>query len=171
LYFWGDDWDFLKDGVKTHFMASMSPLYRHFFCIHLNSLWINVGWAILGWYSKDGSSSGEEFFVTIGNIKAWCVCPFVSTGNYQGRPRDDGTGTGVSELHLFLTRGDLGTKLECQAENDAIDHPLAAWVELDVLGKVFNLSASFFLPSFAQTRALAGPPPGHPTFFLCFSRQ
>jgi len=48
----------------------------------------------------------------------------------------DGTGIGHSQLTVTLGRGDLGAKLECRALSPTLDVPMAAWVEVDVYGKL-----------------------------------
>ncbi len=42
FFFHGDDWGFVKEGVKTYLMAPMSPLTspgRNFFCLPIHQLW------------------------------------------------------------------------------------------------------------------------------------
>ena len=60
------------------------------------------------------------------------VC-FGFSGKASSFEESDGTGTGRSEVRLRLSRGDLGARFSCRAENEAIQgNPLIEDVSLDV---------------------------------------
>ena len=48
---------------------------------------------------------------------------------------EDGTGVGMNELRVPLSRHDLGSVFECRASNEAVEYPLSAKVTLDMNGK------------------------------------
>ena len=48
---------------------------------------------------------------------------------------EDGTGTGMNELRVELSRHDLGSVFECRAQNEAVEYPLSAKVTLDLHGE------------------------------------
>ncbi|XP_043230348.1 hemicentin-2-like isoform X2 [Amphibalanus amphitrite] len=45
---------------------------------------------------------------------------------------EDGTGVGMNELRVPLTRHDLGSVFECRASNEAVEYPLSTKVTLDL---------------------------------------
>ncbi|XP_045123893.1 uncharacterized protein LOC123511891 isoform X7 [Portunus trituberculatus] len=54
------------------------------------------------------------------------------TGEYSAIMDEDKTGTGRNVLRISLSRADLGTTLNCEAVNEAIDSPHSAFVTVDV---------------------------------------
>lgn len=39
------------------------------------------------------------------------------------------------QIKITISRGDLGARYECRVQNDALETPLIAYVDLDVYGK------------------------------------
>ncbi|XP_076322359.1 hemicentin-1-like isoform X2 [Tachypleus tridentatus] len=52
---------------------------------------------------------------------------------------EPGTSNVTSSIDFVISRSDLGAKLECRVKNDAIEHHLTSWVELDVHVKPSSL--------------------------------
>lgn len=44
------------------------------------------------------------------------------------------------KVKITISRGDLGARYECRAQNDALETPLVSYVDLDVYGKTFASS-------------------------------
>ena len=60
---------------------------------------------------------------------------FISiTGKASSFEEEDGTGTGRSEIRVQLGRGDLGNRLTCRSENEALpaNQPLQKSVQVDI---------------------------------------
>lgn len=49
----------------------------------------------------------------------------------------NGASSVTSSIKVILEREDLGAKIECHVDNDAIDEPLVSWVEIDLHGTLF----------------------------------
>ena len=56
------------------------------------------------------------------------------TGKASSFEEEDGTGTGRSEIRVQLGRGDLGNRLTCRSENEALpaNQPLQKSVQVDI---------------------------------------
>lgn len=50
----------------------------------------------------------------------------------------NGASSVTSSIKVILERDDLGAKIECHVDNDAIDEPLVSWVEIDLHGNIFQ---------------------------------
>ena len=59
---------------------------------------------------------------------------FVIVGKASSFEEEDGTGTGKNEIRVQLGRGDLGNRLTCRSENDALpaNQPLRKSVQVDI---------------------------------------
>ena len=57
-----------------------------------------------------------------------------TTGKASSFEEEDGTGTGRSEIRVQLGRGDLGNRLTCRSENEALpaNQPLQKSVQVDI---------------------------------------
>ena len=55
-------------------------------------------------------------------------------GKASSFEEEDGTGTGRSEIRVQLGRGDLGNRLTCRSENEALpaNQPLQKSVQVDI---------------------------------------
>ena len=55
-------------------------------------------------------------------------------GKASSFEEEDGTGTGRSEIRIQLARGDLGNRLTCRSENEALpaNQPLHKSVQVDI---------------------------------------
>lgn len=56
----------------------------------------------------------------------------------------NGASSVTSSIKVILEREDLGAKIECHVDNDAIDEPLVSWVEIDLHGMLFIYLSFFF---------------------------
>ena len=56
------------------------------------------------------------------------------SGKASSFEEEDGTGTGTSEIRVQLGRGDLGNRLTCRSENEALpsNQPLQKSVQVDI---------------------------------------
>ena len=61
-------------------------------------------------------------------------------GKASSFEEEDGTGTGRSEIRIQLGRGDLGNRLTCRSENDALpaNQPLQKSVQVDINCKLHD---------------------------------
>ena len=59
---------------------------------------------------------------------------FILSGKASSFEEEDGTGTGTSEIRVQLGRGDLGNRLTCRSENEALpaNQPLHKSVQVDI---------------------------------------
>ena len=53
-------------------------------------------------------------------------------GKASSFEEEDGTGIGRNEVKVKLSRGDLASRFVCQAENEAVNTPLEAVINVDV---------------------------------------
>ncbi|CAG0902763.1 unnamed protein product [Cyprideis torosa] len=59
-------------------------------------------------------------------------------GDYRSSGDSNGVGTGVNTIYFVISRADLGLRLECQAENEALKEPLVFALSMDVYGDRFS---------------------------------
>lgn len=71
------------------------------------------------------------------------------------------------KVKITISRGDLGARYECRAQNDALETPLVSYVDLDVYGeKEVFLSAFLSYLQFSDSLSCLKPltgcsPTGH----------
>ena len=67
------------------------------------------------------------------------IISFIVLGKSSSSEDEDGTGTGRSEIRIQLGRGDLGNRLTCKSENEALpaNQPLHKSVQVDINRKFY----------------------------------
>ena len=67
-----------------------------------------------------------------GKVSKITLNMFFFAGKASSFEEEDGTGIGRNEVKVKLSRGDLASRFVCQAENEAVNTPLEAVINVDV---------------------------------------